>query len=856
MNGTQDLGGLPTGQWNRLQDLASRFEAAWQTTKDTVDLITFLPPPEDPLRRVALHELIKSDMEARWRRGQVIGIESYLEKFPELGTAVEVPASLIYEEYRARQLYGDKPPLAAYERRFGRQFAELKRLIGQQPMPEVSGTLIPRTGDTPSETPVPMSVPAPATGSQQTLKIGGEYKMIRTIGCGGFAEVWQAETPAGFPVAIKRVLRPLDHAEAQVELRALGEMKQLRHPYLLQTRDYGLLDNRLYIVMDLAECTLADRLHQCQAAGEKGLPLDELLQYMREAAEAIDYMHSKKVQHRDIKPKNILLDHGHAKVADFGLARMMQSHQMSNTGSGTAPYMAPEVWRRQLSPHTDQYSLGVSYAELRLGRLPFAGTDMFSLMMDHIEGRPDLGDLPEAEQIVLRKVMSKNPDERYPSCSAFVDALEAAVKPPPPASISDTLVQPGGDTAIAGRQGVQRRRGPSWVFVIAGCAIILALLAWSRFGQRKGAFEVGTAEDVTIKAGASKTVSVPISHKQFDGRIILSSFAGAKGVTLTGSREPGSDSAELTIRADPQADLGKNTLHVRAEADGPQPREFEIAVTVEPSYWKPYWRAAADAEIRTDIHNRRHYSRIEVDCGGEWVPFVLVPQELPLSNEESRTFYIMEDKVWNGLYRRFAEAKGISEAGDSWQKGGRRVDRGKTVDMTNEDDRLPAFRMKVVEAQACAIWMGGNLPTVKEWDKASGYYRKKAGGPGGPYRIPDGRADGPNGPEWKPGEIAINRANEGPMRVGEARQYDKSNYGCHDMAGNGLEWTRNMAGAEGGFVPISNPEPYDSVLLRGTRYRGPVPWRYRDVLDKDNRKLGPYTGVDPEIGFRVVIELD
>src|SRR5262249_47671584 len=122
MDGTQDLGGLPTGYWNRLQDLASRFEAAWQGTKDTVDLTTFLPPPEDPLRRVALCELIKSDLEERWRRGQIIGIESYLERFPELGTAVEVPASLIYEEYRARHLYGDKPPLAGYERRFGRQF--------------------------------------------------------------------------------------------------------------------------------------------------------------------------------------------------------------------------------------------------------------------------------------------------------------------------------------------------------------------------------------------------------------------------------------------------------------------------------------------------------------------------------------------------------------------------------------------------------------------------------------------------------------------------------------------------------------------------------------------------------------
>src|SRR6516225_8966899 len=346
MEGSDELGGLPTEHWKRLQNMASRFEAAWNDS-DTVDMTAFLPPPDDPLRCVALHELIKTDMEARWSRGQIIGIEAYLEKFPELGTAAELSPALIYEEYRVRHVHGDKPPVNGYQRRFSHQFAELKRLIEQHPLPDVSAT--------PNSTP---AAPHPVE-ARQTLHIGGEYKMIRLLGCGGFAEVWQAETPAGFPVAIKRVLRPLDHAEAQVELRALGEIKQLRHTYLLQTRDYGLLDNRLYIVMDLAECTLADRAQQRKAAGLPGIPLDELLRYIHEAAEAIDYMHSKKVHHRDIKPKNILLDGGHAKVADFGLARMVESQRLTNTGSGTAPYMAPEVWRRQISPFSDQYSLGV-----------------------------------------------------------------------------------------------------------------------------------------------------------------------------------------------------------------------------------------------------------------------------------------------------------------------------------------------------------------------------------------------------------------------------------------------------------------------------------------------------------------
>src|SRR5262249_20396284 len=116
-----DLGRLETRQWEQLQDMASRFEASWQHAENA-DLAAFLPPPGNPLRRVALLELIKTDLEARWRRNQIIGMEAYLEKFPELGAAADLEPLLIYEEYRVRHRYGDKPALAGYERRFPHQF--------------------------------------------------------------------------------------------------------------------------------------------------------------------------------------------------------------------------------------------------------------------------------------------------------------------------------------------------------------------------------------------------------------------------------------------------------------------------------------------------------------------------------------------------------------------------------------------------------------------------------------------------------------------------------------------------------------------------------------------------------------
>ena len=145
-------------------------------------------------------------------------------------------------------------------------------------------------------------------------------------------------------------------------------IKLLRHPFLLQTQAYSQEDDRLFIVMELADKSLRDRLKECRAAGLQGIPVTELLTYFKESAEALDFLHEKHILHRDIKPENILLLQGHAKVADFGLAKGQQSHMATATGSGTPLYMAPEVWRNKLSAQSDQYSLALAYAELRLDR--------------------------------------------------------------------------------------------------------------------------------------------------------------------------------------------------------------------------------------------------------------------------------------------------------------------------------------------------------------------------------------------------------------------------------------------------------------------------------------------------------
>src|SRR5262249_8219382 len=159
--------------------------------------------------------------------------------------------------------------------------------------------------------------------------------------------------------------RAVDDEASQRELQALELIRSLRHPFLLQTHRYWSLTDRVVMVMELADDSLSDWFKACKSEGKPGISGPELIAYLREAAEALDYMHSKGVLHRDIKPGNLLRLSRHAKVADFGLARLQESQVVTATFCGTPVYMAPEVWQGKISVHSDQYSLAATYFEMR-----------------------------------------------------------------------------------------------------------------------------------------------------------------------------------------------------------------------------------------------------------------------------------------------------------------------------------------------------------------------------------------------------------------------------------------------------------------------------------------------------------
>jgi serine/threonine protein kinase len=261
------------------------------------------------------------------------------------------------------------------------------------------------------------------------------YRLIELLGTGGFGEVWKCEAPGGLYKAIKFVYGNLnsadgDNVRAEQEFSALERVKEIRHPFVLSMDRIEVVQGELVIVMELADKSLHDRYLECQAAGLIGIPRDDLLRYMRDAAEALDHMIEKHhLQHLDIKPRNLFLISDRVKVADFGLVKQI-SRQTGMLHGITPLYAPPETFTGRISEHSDQYSLALVYHELLVGTRPFDGKTARHIIIQHTNEEPELRALPEAERPVVARALAKDPAKRWPNCLAFIRALYTARTPP------------------------------------------------------------------------------------------------------------------------------------------------------------------------------------------------------------------------------------------------------------------------------------------------------------------------------------------------------------------------------------------------------------------------------------------
>jgi serine/threonine protein kinase len=255
------------------------------------------------------------------------------------------------------------------------------------------------------------------------------YRLIEKLGAGGYGEVWKASAPGGLTKAVKIVFGAMDGPQAEQELKALNRIKEVRHPFLLSLERIDVLNGQLIVVTELAESSLLDRYLECINSGLPGIPRDELLGHVRDAAEALDYMaETHGLQHLDVKPQNLLLVGGRMKVADFGQVRLLAG--TGTTALGVTPvYATPEAFDGRVSRFSDQYSLAVVYQEMLTGIRPFPGTTMMQLAAQHIGCQPLLAPLPPGDRLVIARALAKVPDHRFPSCAKLVAALLKAPRP-------------------------------------------------------------------------------------------------------------------------------------------------------------------------------------------------------------------------------------------------------------------------------------------------------------------------------------------------------------------------------------------------------------------------------------------
>lgn len=256
------------------------------------------------------------------------------------------------------------------------------------------------------------------------------YTLIERIGAGGYGEVWKAEAPGGLSKAVKLVYGYLDDQRAACERKALARIKEARHPFLLSLERIEIVDGQLVVVTELADKSLKDRFDECRNEGLAGIPRDELLVYMGDAADALDYMRvCHGLQHLDVKPENLLITSGRVKVADFGLVKSLQDDERSLLAGLTPQYAPPELFDGSPSTASDQYSLAIVYQEMLTGIPPFPGRTAAQLASQHLHSQPRLTGLAPHDRSALTRALAKGPAQRFACCRDLVDALRGAEAP-------------------------------------------------------------------------------------------------------------------------------------------------------------------------------------------------------------------------------------------------------------------------------------------------------------------------------------------------------------------------------------------------------------------------------------------
>ena len=265
------------------------------------------------------------------------------------------------------------------------------------------------------------------------------YPVIRKLGEGATSEVFLCQDPfRGREVAVKRIFPESLRDPARGRLfRKLFFTEaslagKLDHPHIAQIYDAGIGEDSGYIVMEYVPGGTMERF----CAPESLLPVEHTVEIIFKCARALAYAHKQGVTHRDIKPGNLLYASAptDVHVGDFGLALNLGVETTQITGVGSPAYMSPEQIREELVDHrTDIYSLGVVMYQMLTGKLPFQGTNKFSMIYQITQFEPappssHRHEVPEALDRIVRRAMHKDSRGRYQTADEFADELVEALQ--------------------------------------------------------------------------------------------------------------------------------------------------------------------------------------------------------------------------------------------------------------------------------------------------------------------------------------------------------------------------------------------------------------------------------------------
>lgn len=265
----------------------------------------------------------------------------------------------------------------------------------------------------------------------------GRYQVLGEIGRGAMGIVYRAQDPAiGRIIAVKTIrLSDLTETSERDRLRdrLFREAQSagiLSHPNIVTIYDIAEENGLAFIFMELVNGPPLEKVLDAETLDKQGI-----LTTLRQTASALDYAHKKGIVHRDIKPANIMIhDDGQAKITDFGVAKII-SQQMTQAGAmmGTPNYMSPEqVQGHAVDGRADQFALGVITYEILTGEKPFIGDYLPTLLYKIVREDPVAPQrlnptLNQQVEAVCRKVLAKVPEERYATCTEFINALSFAL---------------------------------------------------------------------------------------------------------------------------------------------------------------------------------------------------------------------------------------------------------------------------------------------------------------------------------------------------------------------------------------------------------------------------------------------